>query len=127
MRRPFSELAVPRSTPNSVRRSDTFGKASSSASASPADGADATTSGIGPAMTGFAALPGSTSLLAEGSGGAIIDCAAISGVAGEGLAGSALAASAFANSAFVISAFAASSLVLSALVASVFAASFAAE
>ena len=41
-------------------------------------------------MTGFGALPGSISLLAAGSGGAIIDCAAISGVAGEGFAGSGL-------------------------------------
>src|SRR5437899_7743626 len=121
-RRPFTELALPRSTPNSVRRSETFGAASSSASASVADGATATTSGIGLAITGFGALPGSISLPAAGSGGAIIDCAAISGVAGEGFADSGLTVSAF-----TISAFAASSLALSALAASVFAASFAAE
>ena len=51
-------------------------------------------------MTGFGALPGSISLLAAGSGGAIIDCAAISGVAGEGFADSGLAVSAFAASTF---------------------------
>ena len=47
-------------------------------------------------MTEFGALPGSISLLAAGSGGAIIDCAAISGVAGEGFADSSLTVSALA-------------------------------
>ena len=131
-RRPLTELALPRSTPNSVRRREALGSVSSSASASVADGAAATTSGIGLAMTGLGALPGSISLLAAGSGGAIIDCAAISGVAGDGFAGSGLTVSAFATSAFVTSAFVASafavsSLALSALTASVFAASLAAE
>jgi len=116
-RSPFTELALAEIDPNSVRCRETFGAASSSASASAADGADATTSGIGPAMTGFGALPGSISLLAAGSGGAIIDCAAISGVAGDGFAGSGLTVSAFANS----------GLALSGLAASVFAASLAAE
>ncbi len=126
-RSPFTELALPRSTPNSVRRSETFGAVSSSVSASVADGAAATTSGIGLAMTGFGALPGSISLPAAGSGGAIIDCDAISGVAGSGLTASAFAISALAISALAVSAFAASGLALSALAASVFAASFAAE
>ena len=49
-------------------------------------------------MTGFGALPGSISLLAAGSGGAMIDFAATSGVAGEGFAGSGLTVSAFAAS-----------------------------
>src|SRR6266567_2678625 len=56
-RRPATELAVPRSTPNWVRWTATFGAVSSSASAS-LTGAEATTSGIGLAVTGLTGLAG---------------------------------------------------------------------
>ena len=81
------------------------------------------TSGIGPAMMPFRALLGSTSLAAAGSGGAIIDCVAISGVAGEALATSSFAGSAFPLSDLAISVFAASPLAASDFAMSVLAAS----
>src|ERR1700704_2635271 len=77
-RRPPSELAPPTSTPNSVRWTATLDDAAQggSRSASSADAAGATTSGIGDAVTAFAAA----------SGGAGIDFEAISGIA-VGVAG----------------------------------------
>ncbi|XIA62888.1 hypothetical protein ACFIOY_26365 [Bradyrhizobium sp. TZ2] len=130
-RRPLTELALPRSTPNSVRCSATFGSVNSS-SASLADDADATTSGIGLATMALRALLGSISFPAAGSSGAIIDCAATSGVAGEAFAISDVAVSAFAVSAFAVSGLVGSILAVSILAVSdfpisVFAASFATD
>src|SRR5207248_5474803 len=83
-RKPPIELAPPTSTANSVRRTATLGEAPSDASGS-FDAADAVTSGAGGssafAATGFS---GSSSLGAPGSGDAMMDLAAISGVAGVG-------------------------------------------
>src|SRR5260221_4271141 len=130
-RSPLSELAVPRSTPNSVRCSATFGAVASSASSSLTGGAEASTSGIGLATTGLTGLPGSISLVAEGSGGAMNDLAATSGVAGvaagvfaaSSLPASALAASSLATSALAMSALAVSTLSASLLAGSVLAGS----
>src|SRR5882757_3291483 len=87
-RRPPSELAPPTSTPNSVRWTATLDDAAQggSRSASSADAAGATTSGIGDAVTAFAAVSGLISLPAAASGGASIDFEAISGIA-VGVAG----------------------------------------
>src|SRR6202790_3902901 len=81
-RNPGSELALPRSTPKSVRWSATFGAVVSSGSASSAGGVDATTSEIGPAVSTLGGGVGSISFAAEGSGGAMIDFDATSGVDG---------------------------------------------
>src|SRR6266496_837653 len=81
-RKPAIELALPTSTPNSVRWIFGSGTSAASCSASSADGAAATTSGIGAAEMTLMGLSGSISLLAAGSGGAIIDFDSTSGVAG---------------------------------------------
>ena len=72
---------------------------------------------------GVPGFSGSTSLAAAGSGGAIIDFVAISGVAGEAMATSSLAGSAFPLSDLVVSVFAASPLAASDFAMSVLAAS----
>ena len=87
-RKPPSELAPPRSMPNSVRWTAGLAAIASGASGSAlsAAGADATTSGIGAAVMVFPDFSGSTSFAAAASGGAIIDFAAISGTgAGVGV------------------------------------------
>src|SRR5256885_5233766 len=81
-RKPAIELALPTSTPNSVRWIFGSGTSATSCSASSADGDFATTSGIGAAEMTLMGLSGSISLLAAGSGGAIIDFDSTSGVAG---------------------------------------------
>ena len=139
-RRPLTELALPRSTPNSVRCRATFGTAASSASSSFEGGTAATTSGIGLATTELTGLPGSISFVADGSGGAMNDFAATSGVAGVAtsalvastlgagsiLAGSTLAASSLATTSdFAPSLLAAS--IFSALPGSVFGGSLATD
>src|ERR1700716_1184806 len=78
-RRPPSELALPTSTPNSVRWTATLG---GSRSARSADGADATTSGIGDAVIALIGVSDGINFPAGASGGASIDFEAISGVAG---------------------------------------------
>src|SRR5450432_1745357 len=78
-RRPPSELALPTSTPNSVRWTATLGESRSALSA---DGADATTSGIGDAVIALIGVSDATNFPAGASGGASIDFEAISGVAG---------------------------------------------
>ncbi len=80
-RKPPSEFAPPTSTPNSVRWTASLGAAAwdASDSVSSAGGVDATTSGIGAAMTAFAGFSGSINFPAAASGGANIDFAVISG------------------------------------------------
>ena len=63
----------------------TFGAVSSSASASVAVAQPPSLPGSGSRSPELGGLPGSISLLAEGSGGAMKDCEAISGVAGVSL------------------------------------------
>src|SRR6266852_1225035 len=78
-RRPPSELALPTSTPNSVRWTATLG--GSRSATSPAC-ADATTSGIGDAVIALIGVSDGINFPAGASGGASIDFEAISGVAG---------------------------------------------
>ncbi len=80
-RKPATEFAVPTSTANSVRWTvDVIGAAS--ALASSADGAAATTSGAAAAAGASGGASGAVNFAAAASGGAIIDLAGISGVAG---------------------------------------------
>src|ERR1700716_2043000 len=78
-RRPPSELALPTSTPNSVRWTATLW---GSRSATSAACADATTSGIGEAVIALIGVSDGINFPAGASGGANIDLEAISGVAG---------------------------------------------
>ena len=78
--KPATEFAVPTSTANSVRFTvDAAGAASAVASS---DDVAATASGSGATTAGSGAAPGPISFPAAASGGAMIDFAAISGVAG---------------------------------------------
>src|SRR5712692_10372492 len=86
-RKPPSELALPTSTPNSVRWTAILDDAcDASGSASSLD-PDATTSGIGAEVTARAGASGRISFPAAMSGGAMIDFDATSGVAGVGAGG----------------------------------------
>src|SRR5260221_4704264 len=77
-RRPPSELALPTSTPNSVRWTASLGRSRSALSVA---GADATTSGIGDAVIALIGVSDGINFPAGASGGASIDFDA-SGVAG---------------------------------------------
>src|ERR1700690_1134139 len=100
-RKPGSELAPPTSTPNSVRWTASLdaGAAVSASVSSSAGGIEADTSGTGAAVAFFGGGLGSINFPAAGSGGAIIDFDATSGVVGvaAGTAGAFEAACALAD------------------------------